>query len=314
VTSILDKRLILVAGKGGVGRSTVAASIAAATAKRGRRTLLFQSQANDRFADMFGSDPISTEVTRIRQNLYAVNTNPAAALEEYGMMVLKFRSIYKLVFENRLTKYFLRAIPGLDDYAILGKAWYHTTEKAADTDRWDTIVFDLPASGHCVSMLKIPWVITETVPDGPLTRDARTVKGLLTDPKRTALVMVTLAEEMPANEAKELSDVLRSDLNIDTTHVLINQVYPQRFAPGTPPRSVLDALLEATDLDSELQSLATHGALAKERRALNEEYIERLSQSIDAPQSRLPLLFSPRIGSTELETLTELVEEHFSKP
>ena len=119
-------------------------------------------------------------------------------------MILRWKSVYEMVFENRVTKAFLRAIPGLDDYALLGKAWFHTTEEKRGKPVWDTVVFDMPASGHSSSMLRVPWVIVDTVPEGPLTRDARTVKELLTDPARTAAVLVTLAEEMPVNEALEL--------------------------------------------------------------------------------------------------------------
>jgi anion-transporting ArsA/GET3 family ATPase len=154
VVSLFDKRLILVAGKGGVGRSTVSAAIASACARRGRKTLLFQASANDRFGAMFGAAPVGTKVTQLAPNLSAVNTNPAAALEEYGLMVLKFQRVYNLVFENRLTKAFLRAIPGLDDYSVLGKAWYHTTEEKRGKPIWDTVVFDMPASGHSMSLLR----------------------------------------------------------------------------------------------------------------------------------------------------------------
>src|SRR5438067_6588764 len=126
---VLDRRLILVVGKGGVGRSTVAAAIAGRLAEQGKRTLLFETNANDRFGAYFDRPPVGAEVTELAPNLFAVNTNPAAALAEYGMMVLKFKSIYEMVFENRVTRAFLRAVPGLDDYALLGKAWFHTTEE-----------------------------------------------------------------------------------------------------------------------------------------------------------------------------------------
>src|SRR5690242_20667596 len=157
------------------------------------------------------------------------------------MMILKFKSVYEMVFENRVTRAFLRAIPGLDDYALLGKAWFHSTEEKRGRPIWDTIVFDMPASGHSISMLRIPWVITDTVPEGPLTRDARTIKELLTDPKRTAAVMVTLAEEMPVNEAIELEAKLTS-FGIAPQHVVVNQVYPQHFAPGAPVTKILETL------------------------------------------------------------------------
>ena len=107
---------------------------------------------------------------------------------------------------------------------------------------WDTVVFDMPASGHSISMLRMPWVIVDTVPEGPLTRDARTVKELLSDPKRTAAVLVTLAEEMPVNEAIELEAKLTA-LGIVPQHVVCNQIYPKHFPAGSPVDKVLDALV-----------------------------------------------------------------------
>lgn len=313
MASILDRRLILVTGKGGVGRSTVAAAIASATARRGRRTLLYEASANDRFGSFFGTAPVGTAIARLADNLYAVNTNPGSALEEYGMMVLRFKRVYKMVFENRLTRYFLRAIPGLDDYSVLGKAWYHTTETSGGKPAWDTLVFDMPASGHTLSMLGIPKVILETVPEGPLTRDAAEVRDLLRDARRTAVVVVTLAEEMPANEARELSQALDQRLGLRVSHVLVNQVYPDRFPAESAQESVLDALLRGPRA-AELDALAAHAELERSRRRLNEEYIRELRTSIPAPQSELPFLFVPHIGQREIQELSRLLERNLGAP
>jgi anion-transporting ArsA/GET3 family ATPase len=309
MASILDRRFILVTGKGGVGRSTVAAAIAAAAARRGRRTLLYQASANDRFGGFFGKAPVGTAIVRLDDDLYAVNTNPAAALEEYGLMVLRFKRVYKMVFENRITKYFLRAIPGLDDYSVLGKAWYHTTETSAGRPTWDTLVFDMPASGHTLSMLGVPKVILDTVPEGPLTRDARLLQDLLRDPARTALVLVTLAEEMPANEAHELTTALYRQLGIQVAHLIINQVYPDDFPAGSPQAAILDALTGAANLAGPLAALVGHADLQVGRRRLNETYIRQLRATIPAAQSQLPFLFAPSLGQAEIQALSQLVEE-----
>ncbi|MBA2538205.1 MAG: ATPase, partial [Deltaproteobacteria bacterium] len=141
--SLLEKRLILVVGKGGVGRSTIAAAIADRCARAGKNTLLYETNANDRFGNYFDKPTVGTEVSQLAQNLFAVNATPASALEEYGLMILRWKSVYEMVFENRVTKAFLRAIPGLDDYALLGKAWYHTTEEKRGRQVWDTVVFDM---------------------------------------------------------------------------------------------------------------------------------------------------------------------------
>jgi anion-transporting ArsA/GET3 family ATPase len=287
--AVFDRRLILVVGKGGVGRSTVAAAIAGQCAARGRKTLLFETNANDRFGTYFDKPAVGTDVVQLAPNLSAVNTNPAAALEEYGLMILKFRSVYEMVFENRVTRAFLRAIPGLDDYAMLGKAWYHTADEA---------------SGHSLSMLRIPWVIHETVPEGPLTRDARTIKELLTDPVRTAAVLVTLAEEMPVNEAIELEEKLGA-LGIVPQQIVCNQMYPAHFPPGAPVTRVLDTLAADPALTSPLRELTEHAKLSRDRRLLNERYLAELRARAKTSVTELPMMFAPALDAAHVRLLGE---------
>jgi anion-transporting ArsA/GET3 family ATPase len=304
---VFDRRLILVVGKGGVGRSTVAAAIAGQCAAQGRRTLLFETNANDRFGSYFDKPAVGTELTALAPNLWAINTNAAAALEEYGLMILKFKSVYEMVFENRVTRAFLRAIPGLDDYALLGKAWFHTTEEKRGRAIWDHVVFDMPASGHSYSMLRIPWVITDTVPEGPLTRDARTIKELLTDKRRTSVVLVTLAEEMPVNEAIELEDKLTA-LGIVPQHVVCNQVYPQHFAPDAPVTRVLETLAaDKQSLSSPLREVTEHATLSRDRRLLNERYLGELRKRAKTPVHELPMLFAPALGAAHVKALGQLL-------
>ena len=303
----LDRRLILVVGKGGVGRSTVAAAIAGACAAQGKKTLLYQTNANDRFGHYFGKPAVGTTPSQLAPNLWAINATPASALAEYGLLILKFQSVYEMVFENRVAKAFLRAIPGLDDYALLGKAWFHTTEEKRGKPVWDTVVFDMPASGHSVSMLRVPWVIVETVPEGPLTRDARTVRSLLCDPARTAAVLVTLAEEMPVNEAIELEAKLTA-LGIVPQQLLVNQVFPRHFAPGAPVTRVLDALLaDPATLTPPLTQLAAHAGLSRDRRELNERYLAELRKRAKTPVGELPMLFAQTLGPTDVKQLGDRI-------
>jgi anion-transporting ArsA/GET3 family ATPase len=303
----LDRRLILVVGKGGVGRSTVAAAIAGRCAAQGKKTLLYETSANDRFGQYFGKPPVGDTPSQLAPNLWAVNATPASALAEYGLMILRWESVYEIVFENRVTKAFLRAIPGLDDYALLGKAWFHTTEEKRGKPVWDTVVFDMPASGHSVSMLRVPWVIVETVPEGPLTRDARLVKSLLCDPARTAAVLVTLAEEMPVNEALELEAKL-SALGIVPQQLLVNQVFPRHFPPSTPVTRVLDALItDEANLAAPLAQLTAHAGLSRDRRALNERYLAELRKRAKTNVAELPMLFAHTLGPADVTKLGDQI-------
>lgn len=305
---LFDRRLLLVVGKGGVGRTTVAAALAAECARRGRRTLIVQTNANDRLGPYYGKPPVGHDAVQLAPNLFAINTTPAEAIAEYGLMILKFKAVYEMVFENRLTRAFLRAIPGLDDYSLLGKVWFHTVEDKRGKPVWDTVVFDMPASGHSLSMLRIPTVILQTVPDGPLTRDARAVKELLVDRARTAAILVTLAEEMPVNEAIELEDKL-AQLGIVAQQVICNQVYPEHFPAGSPVARVVDELAARGDaaLPTPLAEVVGHATLSRDRHALNARYLAELRARAKAPVGQLPMLFAPSLGPTHIQQLAAML-------
>lgn len=306
-----NKRVVIVAGKGGVGRSTVSAALGVALARQGKRVLVYQASAKDRLSQMLAGPLVGENVVRLRDKLWAINTNPGAALHEYGLMVLKYETIYRLVFENKVVRYLLRAIPGLDDYAIIGKLWWHTTEEEDGEPRWDTLIFDAPATGHLVTMLKIPQVILEAVPEGPLVRDAKKVHALLHDPTRTTVVLTTLAEEMPTCEALELHAKLQGDLCMNVSHLVVNQLYPDRFAQGSIPERVLDALLvdRASADGAGLAEVCKRAETLRARRHINDRYLGRLQAEVRLPLTRLPFLFRPALGPRDIDCLATLLEE-----
>jgi anion-transporting ArsA/GET3 family ATPase len=177
-------------------------------------------------------------------------------------------------------------------------------------------------------MLRLPKVILDTVPEGPLTRDAGSLQQLLRTASAPAIVMVTLAEEMPVNEARELRDQLRGELGLEVQHLVINQVYPQRFPDRSPQARVLDALIEARpgiqlSLDApgteragsardDLAALAAHAQLARVRRQLNEQYLDELERHFQVPHTRLPLLFERSLGPAQIDQLSNLLEQQLA--
>jgi anion-transporting ArsA/GET3 family ATPase len=304
--SLFDKRLLVVAGKGGVGRTTVAAAFATAAARRGKRVLLAQTKSKERLSHLFGVPSLGPEVTRVRDKLYAVNMTPLVALREYGTMVLRSEFIAKQVLENKVSRAFLHAVPGIDDYSMLGKVWYHTTEEENGKPKWDLCILDGPATGHMLTMLQIPLAILDAVPEGPLTRPASATLSLLRDPVRTALVVVTLAEDMPSNEAVELTAKVREKVKMPIGPLVVNQLYPPRFVTG-PSSQALHALPEDVS-DAALQPLVTTARTAQRRRELNDRYLERLGRDLPGPQIHLPYLFREDFGPEAIEELSRRLE------
>jgi anion-transporting ArsA/GET3 family ATPase len=305
--SLFDKRLVVVAGKGGVGRTTVAAAFAAAAARRGKRTLLCQTKSKERLSKLFGSAPVGTDLVRVRDRLWAVNMTPQAALREYGAMVLRSEFVAKQVLENKVSRTFLKAVPGLEDYSMLGKVWFHTTEEEeAGRPKWDLVILDGPATGHLLTMLSIPHAILAAVPEGPLTRPASATLELLRDPKRSAMTLVTLAEDMPSNEAIELARKQKDQIGMPFGPLIVNQLYPPRFATGASARAVASLPEEADD--PVLGPLLRSARTAQRRRALNDRYLDRLREAIPLPQVQLPYLFVPEIGPAALDDLSQRLE------
>ncbi len=196
--ALLERRILIVAGKGGVGKTTVATAVALAAHRTGRRVLLAQCQAEDRIGPLFGGEPLGPSIRTLLPGFDAVNMDPGEALREYGRMVLRVEALYKAVFENRYVEPFLRGTPGMDAWAMLGKAYFHAQEAAEDgTPRYDLVVLDAPATGHALTMLRVPQVIVEVAPPGLLRREAERALDLLRDPSRGGVLLVTLPEEMP---------------------------------------------------------------------------------------------------------------------
>jgi anion-transporting ArsA/GET3 family ATPase len=299
--SLIDKQLVIIAGKGGVGRTTVASALAVAAAQKGKRVLLAQTKSKERLSTLFGVPPVGEELVRLRDRLWGVNMTPAAALREYGTMVLRSEFIARQVLENRVSRAFLHAVPGLEDYSMLGKVWYHTTEEAEGKRKWDLVILDGPATGHLITMLQIPLAIMEAVPEGPLTKPAQATLDLLRDGARTQMAVVTLAEDLPSNEAIELSRRASERIGVTLGPLVVNALYPPRFSTGVSARA-LAALPEDVG-DAELVPLVASARTAARRRALNDRYLDRLRHELPQPQVHLPYLFTSDFGPKAVDDL-----------
>jgi anion-transporting ArsA/GET3 family ATPase len=305
--SLFDKRLLVIAGKGGVGRTTVASALAVAAARKGKRVLLAQTKSKERLSSLFGVKSVGTDLVRLRDRLWAVNMTPQAALREYGAMVLHSEFVAKQVLENKISRAFLKAVPGVEDYSMLGKVWYHTTEEEVEgRPKWDLVILDGPATGHLLAMLAIPQSILEAVPEGPLTRPAAATLTLMRDPARAAMVLVTLAEDLPSNETVELAKKQNETVQMPFGPLVVNQLYPPRFVTGPSARAV-ESMAEDVG-DPELQPLVDTARLAQRRRALNDRYLERLKRDLPLPQVQLPYLFSPDFGPQAVDDLSNRLE------
>ena len=304
---LVDKRFLLVVGKGGVGRTTVAAALARAATRAGKRVLLAQTNAPERLGRLLGREtPIGPTVTVIDDHLSAVNMNPKAALHEYGVMLLRYEPIYHAVFENKPMRSFLGAFPGLDYWAMLGKAWWHSTETDNGRPKYDLILLDGPASGHAVTMLRIPDAVASAMPKGPLAGDAMLARALLSDSRQTTAVLVTLPEELPARETVTLARDLR-DLRIPVGPLVVNAMPPAEAADPSVAK-VLAASAESA-APAKLAGVLAGTAILAARRRDADRIVEGLASDPGLPMIQLPRLPTSDLGPAEIEQLAGLLTE-----
>ena len=312
-----NRRFIFVTGKGGVGKTTVSAALARALARRGKRVLIALCNAKERVSAMFASPAVGPDIVSVAPGIWAVNIEPEHAFEEYGRMVLKVPGLYRVVFHNKYIRSFLPAVPGLSEWAMLGKAWFHTTEvDERGQPRFDVVLLDAPATGHGLDMLRVPKVIVEIVPPGILRRDAELAWKMFTDPQKTAVVVVSLPEELPVTETLELIRSVDDDLRLPLGALVVNGVLPALFSEAEsralaatldddPPASL--SAVAAADKGA-LESAAASALHAAAQRAVEElsqaASQARLAENVRLPRIVLPYLFEDAATPSAIERLS----------
>lgn len=287
-TSLDGKSLIVVTGKGGVGKSVVAASLAWMLAERGRRALVLESDPRESQHQLLGSEPSGGVVVPVRRRLFVQNVEGYTAIEERVREQVKVAALSRRICGSEAFRTFVAAAPGLQDVAVLGHALRLTEGKAHGAPRVDTVVLDAPATGHGVSLLEAPTLVAETVGGGPFGEMARGVSAAVDDSEQTALVAVTTAEEMPVDELLELSAALREGVGRTPRLVVVNALYPE-WPKRARPR----------------------GALAevwRRRRLVNERELARLADGYAGTCVELPLLAMDRGPSLVAELAAHLEE------
>jgi len=282
----------------------VTAAIAHALARQGRKVLVAASAEGGSLAHALGISALPVEIEEVSPGLSVVRITLERALLEYGRLMLHGGKLFDAVFNNQALQSFFRGVPGLSEWAILGKAWYHSTEQAENGEwRFDTVILDAPATGHGVGMLWVPRIVVDMAPASLLKRDAELALRMFQDPELTGVVIVTLPEELPTNESLELAAAIEKDLKMPLSMVLVNQRTRALFSPAEAEASIGLPSDQTTDLERLLGV-----ARVRARTELSEAFqVERL-KALNIPLMELPEIQGSRSPGEIARQLAGLLE------
>jgi len=234
--ALTDLQFLFVTGKGGVGKSTCAGLLGVHAANRGRHALVVLPQTSHNTPSLFGRS-LTTDPQVVYQtehgSLSLVVVDPESAMREYCSHVLHSQMLTNALFHPKVAGGFLLGIPGLSDWALLGKSWAFTPSGTfalpKNQRRHDVVIFDAPASGDGTKMLKVPHVILDlTALDssspGRLRDDARLCEEMLSDARRSAVLLVTLAEDLAITETEENLRYITDELGFPVGSLVLNRV------------------------------------------------------------------------------------------
>lgn len=295
----------MVLGKGGVGRSTVAAALSMTLAHAGRRVLVAEVAAQERLPELFrgpGGDPIGYDPTPVFPGVDVISIDPLKALKEYLSLMLPM-NLGGLLFEHGAFSGFAAAAPGLREMVTMGKLWYALEERAAhgSRPRWDVVVVDAPATGHGLGLLATPRTFTGLARTGKVHGQAVAIAELVADHDRTCAVLVARPEELPVTEAGEAADALRHRLGVRLSLVVANGVLEDRFDDRS--RAALAVLARGDGLEPAARAAVAAGARRVARRDVQEAEVARLGRVTGVRPIELPLVEGPQFGPRELAVL-----------
>jgi len=316
---LLDRRLLFVTGKGGVGKTSIAAALALLSAQRGRRTLVCEIDAKGDLADSFECQPLAFQPRELAPQLWGMAMDTEESLREYLKLQLKVPLFGRIGPVARTFDFVADAAPGVKEILTVGKLCHEVRER-----NYDLIVVDASATGHVVGQLAAPQAINELVKVGRVRDQTRWMVDILADRRTTAAVIVSSPEEMPVAETLELAERLPAETDVHLAAVIVNRVLPELFGRGEEEvflrlrkpagvRALTGALVGGGDNDAgavsqdAVTSLLDAAQLAVTLRRTRAEHLTRLRAELDpeVPLVYVPYLFTRAHGVRATRALAD---------
>ncbi|HEY3864879.1 MAG TPA: ArsA family ATPase [Solirubrobacteraceae bacterium] len=318
MASLLDRKLLVLTGKGGVGKTTVSAALGVIAADRGLRTIVVEMGQEHRLAELFGAVPAEAGAqTELRENLWSVSIDPDRALLEW-LQSLGGRVSGRVLASSGTFQYFAAAAPGARELISMVTIWMLTEGRhgrGRRADGYDLVILDAQATGHALGMLHSPQTFGAIARVGPIAAQTRQVGELLADPARSAYLAVALPTEMAVTEALELQDGLHRQIGRTLDAVVVNGTLPRRFSAaeltriegldGSDPSSA-DNHSEPGEHSSESDVVTHSAALAAravhDRANFQHNQLARLRRR-DFEVHPVPFLFVPELDLSAVERI-----------
>jgi anion-transporting ArsA/GET3 family ATPase len=291
-------QLFFVSGKGGTGKTTIAAALAIDAARRGKRVLVVEPGGDRRLAGLFGKRLLRAEPTPLARNLHAVRVEPRELIEAYFTRLLRLPFLSRRLFANPTFNAVTAAAPGVGEFLTLEKL-HEWIEPGSFLRRpaYDIVIVDGPATGHALRLLRTPRQLVAMVPAGPIGSTARKLRSMLTDRKSTHVVLVAVPDEMTVNETVEAQAAIAQELALDLTRPVLNRVSPRRF---TRPETDMIAELSRRHRDDPLLAAAR---LQVQTRHDAERHLGRMRRAFGVLPISVRQACADQIGRADLESI-----------
>jgi anion-transporting ArsA/GET3 family ATPase len=309
MASLLDRKLLVLTGKGGVGKTTVSAALGLLAADRGLRTIVVEVGHQRRLPELFGLTTEDAGVeTELRKNLWSISIDPDRALLEW-LQALGGRVSGRVLASSGTFQYFAAAAPGAKELVSMMKIWKLTQSDSRParprrrSGGYDLVILDAPATGHALGMLHSPQTFGAIARVGPIASQTQRVRELLADPARSGYLAVAQPTEMAVTETLELQDGLHQRLDRTLHAVVLNGTLPRRFS--TAELLQIDSL---DGSDSVMRSAAMAARAVHDRARFQHNQLARLRRR------RFEVLPVPFLFTSELDlTAIERIAEHLAK-
>ena len=223
-SQILEKKLILTTGKGGIGKTTVAGALATHAAALGKKVCLVESSSSDQVSPLFGKPAIGHQLSPVSQNIFAINLQPAQNFRDFIVIHLGFAKLFDRVFTKSIVRSFITMLPGVAELTLLGRLFYFS--ELDEKNQFDHIILDGYASGHFLALLKTPDSVLNSGMVGPVIAETKKVRDYIFDADKTAIVVVAMLEDLIVSESLDLCERLREELQLTPAAMFLNRCLP----------------------------------------------------------------------------------------